>query len=182
VAPHVAFERRHIEITNHNGALVRRRPQVTASTHLIQKRELVGEFPIDRRIRNIAAGRNVEIVQRDRVRQSGPLAERDRDMPAVALAAIVADRRRLERQSRNHHHAVVAFLAVERDVLIAKSLEALARKTVVRTLGLLQAQDIGAHRFDEFGDQIDAETHRIDVPGGERYLHGDGLSDPNHMR
>ena len=42
----------------------------------------------------------------------------------------------------------MSFLAVERDVLIAEPLEALARKAVVRALGLLQTQDIGTRRFD----------------------------------
>jgi hypothetical protein len=77
---------------------------------------------------------------------------------------------------------VVPFLAVKRDVLIAEPLEALARKAIVRAFGLLQTQDIGPHRFDKFGDQIDAKTHRIDVPGGDRNLHADCLTDRPHMR
>ena len=108
-----------------------------------RKRELVGEFLVDRRIGNVAAGRHIEIMQRDRILQPGALTEHDRDVAAIALAAKVADRGRLERQPREHDDAVVAFLAVERDVFVAEPLEPLARKSVVRTLGLLQAENIG---------------------------------------
>ena len=77
-------------------------------------------------------------MQRERILQPDPFAERDRDMPAVALAAIVANRASLERQPRKNHHAVMSFPAVERDVFIAEPLEALARKAVVGAFGLLQ--------------------------------------------
>ena len=62
---------------------------------------------------------------------------------------------------------MIALLPVERDVLIAEPLEALERKRIVRTLGLLQAQHVRPHRLDELGDEIDAQADRIDVPGGD---------------
>jgi hypothetical protein len=62
---------------------------------------------------------------------------------------------------------VIALLAVERDALVTEPLEALERKAVVGALGLLQAENVGTNRLDEFGDQIDAQSHRIDVPGRE---------------
>ena len=54
-----------------------------------------------------------------------------------------------ERQPREHDDAVIALLAVERDVLVAQPLETLAREFVVRALGLLQAEDVGADGLDE---------------------------------
>ena len=137
---------------------VGRRPQRFACVHLVEEGELVGELRVDRGIGNVAARRHVEIMQRDRILQPGPLAEHDRDVAAIALAAIVADRGRLERQPREHDDAVVALLAVERDVLVAEPLEALARKSVVRAFGLLQAQDVGTDRLDEFGDRDRCEN------------------------
>ena len=57
VAPDVVFERRDIEIADQDGALGRRRPQRRGVAHLVEEGKLVGEFRIDRRIGNVAAGR-----------------------------------------------------------------------------------------------------------------------------
>jgi hypothetical protein len=35
----------------------------------------------------------------------------------------------------------------------------------------LQAKNVGPDRFDKFGDQIDAQPHRIDIPGCDFDLH-----------
>ena len=144
---------------------------VSQALHFVEEGELVGELHVDRRVGHVAAGRHVEIMQRDRILQPGALAERDRDMPAVAFAAIGFDRRRLERQPRDHHDAVVALLAVQREMLVTEPLELFERKTVVRTLGFLQAQNVGLRRLDEFGDQPDAQAYRIDVPGRDGDFH-----------
>ena len=172
VAPDVVLARRDIEIADQDGALRLRRPQRRGVAHLIEEGKLVGEFRIDRRIGNVAAGRDIEIMHRDRIAQPGALAEHRGDMAAIGLAAETLDVEAFERQSRKHDDAVIALLAVERDVLVAEPLETLARKSVVRALGLLQAKDVGPDRLDEFGDQIDAQPHRIDVPGRELDLHG----------
>jgi hypothetical protein len=66
---------------------------------------------------------------------------------------------------------VIALLAVERDVLIAQALETLEREFVVRTFGLLQTKNVGTDGFYEFGDQIDAQPHRIDIPGCDLDFH-----------
>jgi hypothetical protein len=77
----------------------------------------------------------------------------------------------LERQLRNDGDAVIALLPVQRDVVVAELLEALERKRVVRTFGLLQAQDVGLHRLQQVGDQFDAQADGIDIPGGEGETH-----------
>ena len=79
----------------------------------------------------------------------------------------LVDAEALERQPREHGDAVIALLAVERDVLVAEPLEALERKGVVRALGFLQAEHVRPRRLDELRHQIDAQPHRIDVPGGD---------------
>jgi hypothetical protein len=56
-------------------------------------------------------------------------------------------------------------------MLIAEPLEALARKGVVDAFRLLQAQHVRPHRLDEFGDEVDAQPHRIDVPGCQGETH-----------
>ena len=70
---------------------------------------------------------------------------------------------------------MVALLAVERDVGIAELLELAERELSVGALGFLQAERIGSVLGQEARDQIDAQPHRIDVPGGDRKAHGAGL-------
>jgi len=66
---------------------------------------------------------------------------------------------------------VIALLAVERDVLVAKLLETLQRKRIVDAFRFLQTQHIRPHGLDELRDKIDAQAHRIDIPGGEGEAH-----------
>ena len=56
-------------------------------------------------------------------------------------------------------------------MVIAELLEALQRKQVVDALGLLQAMTSG-RTLEELGDQIDAQAHRIDIPGCQGEAHG----------
>src|ERR1700682_388029 len=161
------LERRHIEIADHDRTLGGLRPEHRVIAHLVEEGELMGELRIYLGIGNIAAGGNVKIMHRDRVAQPGALAEHRGNMPAVGLAAKALDVAALERQAREHDDAAIAPLAFERDVLVTEPLEALERKAVVGALRLLQAQNVGTNRLDEFGDQIDAQPHRIDVPSRE---------------
>jgi hypothetical protein len=68
---------------------------------------------------------------------------------------------------------MITLLAVKGDVFIAEAPETLQRKGVVDAFGFLQAQDVRSHRLDEFGDEIDTEPYRIDVPGCQGKPHGD---------
>ena len=46
----------------------------------------------------------------------------------------------------------------------AEALETLQWKCVVNAFGFLQAQHVRPRRFEEFGDDVDAQAHRIDIP------------------
>ena len=70
----------------------RRRPQGFAVAHLVEEGELVREFRIDRGIGNVAAGRHVEIMQRDRIAQAGALAEHRRDVAAIGSCRRISGR------------------------------------------------------------------------------------------
>src|SRR5262249_46377812 len=107
----------------------------------------------------------------DRITQARFLAKHNSDVPGVRLAAIMLERFGIEWQPRNHGDAVIALLAVERDVFIAEPPEALERKAVVGTFGFLQAQHIWADGLEKSCDEIDAQPDRIDVPGGHLQLH-----------
>src|SRR5262249_45389036 len=111
------------------------------------------------------AGRHVEIMQHQGLCELRLLAEGNRNVAGIDDVAEGADVGRLERQFRDHGHPVIALLSVQRDVLIAEPLEALAWKCVVDAFGFLQAQHVGPRALQEPGDEIDAQPHRIDVPG-----------------
>ena len=140
-----------------------------------RKASLCSNFGLIFGVGLVAAGRHVIVMNGHRVAQLCLLAQRDADVAAVDLAAIALQRLGIERQPRDHGDAVIALLAVERDVLIAEPLEALQRKGVVRALGFLQAQHVGTDRLEELGNEVDAQPDRIDVPGGELDLHGRNL-------
>ena len=59
--------RRDIEIADQDVAVIAARMQRLASLHFVEESELVLEFRIELRIGNIAAGRNVEIMQHQRL-------------------------------------------------------------------------------------------------------------------
>src|SRR5216684_1254091 len=120
--------RRDIKIADQDMAVVAARMQRLARLHLVEKSQLVLELRIERGIRNIAAGRNIEIMQHQRLGELRLFAERNRDVARVDLVAEGADVRGLERQLRDNRDAVIALLPVQRDVFIAKPLEALQRK------------------------------------------------------
>ncbi len=146
--------------------------QGLARLHLVEKSELVIEFRIQGGVGNIAAGGHVEIMQHQRLCELSLVAEGDRDVARIEIAAEHADVSGVERQPRDHGDAVIALLTVQRDVLVAEPPEAFQRKGVVGAFGFLQAQHIRPHRPEEFGDQVDAQAHRIDIPGGQGELHG----------
>ena len=165
VRPHVVLMRRDVEIADQDVPVVAARMQRLARLHLVEKFQLVIEFRIERGIGNVAAGRNVEIVQHQRLCELRLFAERHRDVTRIDLVAEGSDIGGLERQFRDDGDAVIALLPVQRDVLIAEPLEALQRKGVVDAFGFLQAQHVRPRRFEEFGDDVDAQAHRIDIPG-----------------
>src|SRR5579872_5879305 len=59
---------------------------------------------------------------------------------------------------------MISLLAVQGDVFIAETAEALQRKDIIDALGFLQTEHVRSRRLDELGDEIDAQAHRIDVP------------------
>ena len=171
VRPHVVLVRRDVEVADQDVAVVAARMQRFAALHLVEELQLVLELRIERGIWNVAAGRHVEIMQHQRLRKLRFFPERYRDVPRVDLVAERPDVGRLERQARDDGDAVIALLPVQRDMLIAEPLEALQRKRIVDAFGLLQAQHIRPRALQEFGDDVDAQAHRIDVPGGDGEPH-----------
>ena len=139
VRPDVALIGGDVEIA----AQKRRNVRLAAcphAPHLLDEGELVGEFRIDLRVRLVAAGRYIEIVDAD-------LGSVDIDphgeMTRIADLAEILPDDVLEGPLRKGRDAVIALLPMNGDVLIAQRPEGLFRKLVVGALGLLQAQDVG---------------------------------------
>src|SRR5579863_3249427 len=166
VAPYVVLERRDVEIADQDSALRGNLGDPRPFLELIEEGELVGEFLIDGRIGLVAAGRHVEIMH---VQAIGAVAaEGDAHVTGVALVAKSALFVLLDRNARDDRDAVVALLAVDRDVPVAKAMKLSARKFGVRAFRLLQAQHVRPVLFEVSGDVPDAQPNRIDVPGGDR--------------
>src|SRR5512140_3861077 len=128
--------------------------QRLARLQLVEKWKIVLEFRIERGIGDVAAGRNVEIVNDQRLCQLRLLAEGDGNVPRIDLVAEGADIRALERQFRDHGDTVIALLPVQRDMLVAEAPESLQRKGVVDAFGFLQAQHVRPYRLEELGDEV----------------------------
>src|SRR5690606_19049137 len=84
--------------------------------HLVNEGELVGEFLVDRRVRLVAAGGYVEIMDED---VAVAVADEGGGVARVALAAEAAKIRTDKGQARDGGDAVIALLAVDQDVPIA---------------------------------------------------------------
>lgn len=102
------------------------------------------EFRIERGIGNVAAGRHVEIMQHQRLVKARRCAERHRDMARIELVAEGGRYWPPSNQPRDDRHAVIAFLAIQRDVVVAEPLEPFQRKRVVGALNFWQAAVMSA--------------------------------------
>ena len=170
--PHVGLVRRDVEIAEEQ----RRDAGLGLRIHqaeFLHEVELVAELRIDLRVRLVAAGRDVEIVDAD-----APVADGQprRQVPGVADGAEILAENVLEGPLRDGGDAVIALLAMQGDVLVAERAERLFRELVVGALGLLQAEDVGRLLLKEALDERDAQAHGIDVPGGDRKRHRGSLS------
>ena len=72
-----------------------------------------------------------------------------------------------ERDFRDDGDAVIALLAVDRDVLIAAFAEVRPREIRCRGTSSLAGRGHPARDREKFADEIDAQADGIDIPGGE---------------
>ena len=138
-----------------------------------QELQLVGEFLVHVRVRDIAARRDIEIMDGDAGRRSRFAAQRHRDVPRIGAIAHLHHARFRERETREDGDAVIALLAHMHDERIAKGLQLLQRKPVVGALGLLQAQDVGPALLQEALHLVDPQADGVDVPSRDCELHGE---------
>jgi len=117
--------RRDVEVADQDMPLLAARMQRLARLHLVEELQLVFELRIERRIGNIAAGRHIEIVQHQRL-VSCALSPKATEIWRESILSQNVRISELSNGSReNHRYAMIALLAVQRDMLIAEPLEAL---------------------------------------------------------
>ena len=133
MAPHVAFERRDVEVADDDRRLVQ--PHGPAR-HALDEVELLAELGIDRPVGRIAAGGHINIFEPDAAFQPNANVARFAIVLPIVLARI------LQRNPAQDRDAMVHALTVERRMDIAVALEQLGWEDAVEHLGFLQAQDV----------------------------------------
>ncbi|MPL60763.1 hypothetical protein SDC9_06325 [bioreactor metagenome] len=164
VAPNVILARGDVQIAHQNRLLGSVREEIVA--HMGQEIELLAEFLVLRAVRNVAARRHVEIVDRHAI------LEPRRHVPRLAKPGIITRPRLDERQLRQDRDAVVTLLAPRHHPVVAQRAETLERDLLDRALAFLQAEHVGRLLAQQLLDQPLAQADRIDVPGGKGEGHG----------
>ncbi len=118
------------------------------------------EFLVEACIGNVAAGGNVKVMDRQPRRRLGlrlkvTVMWRASWRPHLHHAGLG------ERVAGEDGDAVIALLAHMDDEGIAEGLQLLQGQLVVRALGLLQAQDVGAALLQEAAHLIDAQANEL---------------------
>jgi len=94
-------------------------------------------------------------------------AKGDADVAAIILgrknAAILAH----ERQARENGHAVIALLAVHRDMGVAELFKITTWKLIIGTFGFLQTQHVRSGLFQEALHKARTKADGVDVPCGD---------------
>src|SRR3984957_1518692 len=168
MAPDIVLKRRDVEIADQDRPLSRRLIIPGPIHHFVDESELVGELDVDFRIRLVAASRNIEIVKFEPLRVS---AKDDMLMTRVSFGAKVSPGECGKRNARNNRDPVIALLPVDRDMRIARVPKRPEREIGVRAFRLLQTQNIGLVLKQISDHKIDAQTHRVDIPCGDRKRH-----------
>ena len=128
------FERRDIEIAGEHDASVGDALGFDPFGHFVEKIELMREFWIDRRIRFVAAGGHIKIMHFQR-RAAG--FQLHRDMPRMTDGAKIPVLDHPKRMFRGDGDAVIALLAVDREMPITQRAKIRRRKLRVAAFGFL---------------------------------------------
>ncbi len=161
---------RDVEVAQQDGAALvvalGREPVGQGVDHV----ELVAELGVLVRVRDVAAGRDVEVVQLDVAGQA------DDRVAALVDAAPVMGVAVGERHFRQNGDAVIAFLAEDEAVREAEIGHEVVGEQLGRDLDLLQAEHVGVDLGDDAPERLLAQADRVGVPGGDLEVHVWGAS------
>ena len=166
VRPHIMLQRRDVEIAEDDDFAIGFHILFRPVAHGIDKAEFFIELLVHFGVGHIAARGHIEVVDDDAV------LKLRRDMALVAVADHVMRRDQLQREFGEDGDAVVAFLAGEHDVLVAKAAHDAVREQRIIHLRFLQAEDIRRVAGDEARQQRLADADGVDIPGSDGDRHG----------
>ena len=161
MTPNVMLKRCDIEVASQDGFLFYIcRP----CDHAIKKIELLAKFYIFIAIRDVAADRDVNIIELNTIFQF------DRYMACLAIGLPVVDRSIVNWDAANCCNAVIGRLPVDDDMPISQLPKYAFRENIIGDLGFLQTQDVGLLFAQKSFDNVDPGTDGIDIPGGDAKL------------
>jgi hypothetical protein len=130
--------------------------------HFVEKSEFMGKFIICLRVRFIATGGNVKVMDPDIT-----TGERQGygQMSGVALQAEFSFVNILNRQTRDDSDAVIAFLSIDSDMFVPEFTNFRVGELAIATFGFLKAKNVWLMFDKEFSDEISAMTDRVYIPG-----------------
>jgi hypothetical protein len=158
----VAVERGDVEVADDQRRVLE---ALGPARHPLDKVELLAELGVLRAVGNVAARRDVDVLE------NHPLARPEQLDPDVARLAVVlpvvpADF--LKRNAADRGDAVVTLLPMDNAMGVPGRLERRMRELLLAALDLLQTQHVGPFLLEQAHDLVDAQADRIDVPGGDR--------------
>ena len=160
MAPHIAFERRDVEIADDERRAINR---IGPPRHAFEKIEFLAKLRVLLTVRNIAACGHIDILDHHVLAD-----EFDAHMARFAIGLPVVARDFADRQAADGRNTVIAFLPAHRLMLIARRRQRLSRKQMLLALDFLQAEHIGRLVLEIFLDDRQAQAGRVDIPGGDR--------------
>ncbi len=139
----VAFERGDVEVADEQRRAVDR---LGPAGHSREEVELLAEFGIDLAVGNVAARRDVDVLDHQ---PCAGAVQLDTDVARLAVVLPVVAGEFGEGHFADRGDAVIALLPVDRLVDVAEIGERLRRELVFLALDLLQAQHVGPLRLGE---------------------------------
>ena len=118
----------------------------------------MAELGVDRAVRRVAAGGDIDVLKSDSAVETHP------DVPRFAIVLPVVPSGIAQRDAAENGYSVMHALAVERVVDVAVAVEEVGREDGVEHLGFLEAENVRLLLGDQALDQRDARAHRVDVP------------------
>ena len=156
VRPHIGLERRDVEIADEDHALAALAAKAgEPRLHRFEEIELVAKLGIERRVRHIAAGWHVDVVQSERLCVRGAAIERDRQMPRVTAPANIAALYLGEGNAGEDGDAVIALLSCDRHMVEAERAERQLGEQAVNALDFLETENVRLMRAGEALDEIE---------------------------
>src|SRR5690606_30348218 len=129
----------------------------------------MGKFRIDFRVRLVAACGNIKVMKANFF---GSGLNYCAEVSAVTHLAEADFFNFAQRMAGNGCHPMIAFLATDLDMIIAKSAQRFERKQIIGALGFLKAKHVRLVVLQKLLNKRHAQAHGIDIPSSNGKNHG----------